>query len=59
MGDLRHLIVHLSEKQGIPASGIRFGWEYHFMTVSIHRPPTRQARISPKLAAFFGWKPTA
>lgn len=52
---IRGLVRNHCYEEGLPDHCVKYFFEDRRMRISITRPPTRPALISPKLAAFFGW----
>lgn len=59
MSSLLAIIQRLAADQGVPLSDIHTTENERGITFRIRRAPTRPARISPKLAVFFGWSQTS
>lgn len=59
LSSLLAIIQRLAADQGVLLSDIHTTENERGITFRIRRDPTRQARISPKLAAFFGWSQTS
>lgn len=58
-GHFVQLIRDVAATEGHAFQVGSFFYEGDGLRLRIRRPATRQAKISKKLAAFFGWKPTA